>query len=112
MEDWAAAKMNNEAFLKAPGDVQKMHYEDQVKKVRKEAMFMLVARYNGPQDTLGAQYDIMSKHSVEAVKEALTELELGDDLGALNLAQVSIVRSQLETADFIKRMEAPAATYD
>ena len=112
MEGWAEAKMNNEAFLKAPGDVQKMHYEDQVKKVRDEAMFMLVARYNGPQDTLGAQYDLLSKHGVADVKEALSELELGDDLGALTLAQVSIVRSQLDTADFIKRMEAPTATYD
>jgi len=112
MEGWAEAKMNNEAFLKAPGTVQKMHYEDQVKKVRDEAMFMLVARYNGPQDTLGAQYDLLSKHGVADVKEALSELELGDDLGALTLSQVSIVRSQLDTADFINRMRAPTATYD
>ena len=112
MEDWAAAKMNNEAFLKASGEVQRMHYEDQVKKVKEQAMFMLVARYNGPQDTLGAQYELVSRHGTEAIKEVLAELELGDDLGALNLAQVSIVRSQLDTADFIDRMNAPVATYD
>lgn len=106
IEDWSVMKMKNKVFRESSTEAQRMLWDDQVKKVASEAKFMLVAAYDGPQETLRDQYDIMNKFSIDQVDEALGDLELNKTIGELNLTEIGILRSQLESAEYIKRMSA------
>jgi hypothetical protein len=104
MEGWASMKMKNKVFRESSTEAQRMLWDDQVKKVKTTAKFMLVARYDGPQSTLRQQYDMMNKFSVSQVEEALGELELDKTMGELTYTEISLLRTQLETGEYIKRM--------
>ena len=110
IEGWSSMKMKNKVFRESTTEVQRMLWEDQIKKVKTEAKFMLAARYNGPQSTLRQQYDMMTKFSVGQVDEALGELELGKTIGELTYTEISLLRTQLETSEYIKRMKVDPKT--
>tara|TARA_R110002167_G_scaffold272074_1_gene478607 strand:+ start:7190 stop:10801 length:3612 start_codon:yes stop_codon:yes gene_type:complete len=105
MEGWASMKMKNKVFRESTTEVQRTLWTDQIAKVKDEAKFMLAARYKGPQSTLRQQYEMMSKFSVSQVDEALSELELDKTMGELTYTEISLLRTQLETGEYIKRMD-------
>lgn len=110
MEEWATMKMKNDVFRNSSGEVQRELWGEQVKKAKEQTLFMLAAKYDGPQTTLSRQYEIMNKYSASDVKGAIDELELGKTIGELSVTEISILRSQLETGDYIDRMNIdPAA---
>ena len=111
IEGWATMKMNNDAFRNSDIETQRTLWADHLKKVKQEAKFMLAADYDGPQSTLREQYDIMSKFSVSEVEDGLKALELDKTIGELSLAEVSILRSQLETSKYVDRMNISGDVY-
>lgn len=112
MEGWASEKMNNDFFRNSTQEVQRSLWADQLEIVKDEAKFMLIANYDGPQTTLRDQYDIMSKFSTSAVEEAIEELELGKTIGDLSLTEITTLRTQLETKDYVDRLNIDVRTYD
>ena len=111
IEGWATLKMSNDAFRNSDIETQRTLWADHLKKVKQEAKFMLAADYDGPQSTLREQYDIMSKFSVSEVEDGLKALELDKTIGELSLAEVSILRSQLETSKYVDRMNISGDVY-
>ena len=111
IEDWANTKMENTAFRNSDGKTQRMLWEDQVKKVTQEAKFMLVADYDGPQSTLRDQYDIMSKFKTTEVRDGIEALGFDKTIGELTLAEISLLRSQLESIKYIDRMNIDGNVY-
>ena len=112
IEGWASKKMNNDFFRNSTQEVQRSLWADQLKIVKDEAKFMLIANYDGPQTTLRDQYDIMSKFSTSAVEEAIEELELGKTIGDLSLTEITTLRTQLETKDYVDRLNINVRAYD
>ena len=104
MEGWATMKMENKVFREATQEVQRDLWKDELSRVKDKAKFMLIAKYNGPQSTLRDQYDIMSKFKTGDVEEALEDLGFDKTIGELTLTEITFLRSQLDSADYIFRM--------
>lgn len=112
VEGWATTKMENTDFRNADGKTQRMLWEDKIKEVTQTAKFMLVADYDGPQDTLREQYDIMSKFSVGDVDGGIEALGFDKTIGELSYVEVSMLRSQLESSGYVDRMNVDGKVYD
>tara|TARA_R110000744_G_scaffold379642_1_gene498235 strand:+ start:589 stop:4251 length:3663 start_codon:yes stop_codon:yes gene_type:complete len=110
VEEWSSIKMNNEFFLNATQEEQSDQWKAKIKEVRDQAKFMLVAKYNGPQTTLRNQYDIMSKFSIPEVEEAIVKLELGKPISELSLTEITMLNTQLNIKDYVRKMKIDPRT--
>jgi hypothetical protein len=104
-------KMENDAFRNSDIQTQRTLWADHLKKVKQEALFMLTADYDGPQSTLREQYDIMSKFNVSEVEDGIEALGFDKTIGELTLAEISLLRSQLESIKYIDRMNIDGNVY-
>ena len=112
IEGWSTEKMANETFRNADLKTQRMLWNDHIKRVRQDAKFRLIVDYKGPQSTLRDQYDIMTKFSIDETEEGIEALGFDKTIGELSEVEISMLRAQLENADFIHRMNIDRRVYD
>ena len=104
IEEWSTKKMESMKFRSLPQDELRIIWKDKMKEVKELTKLRLVTRYDGTGTTLRSQYDLVSKYSADDIKKAMSDLELGDNMGDLSEGQLMLIDSQLKTADTIKRM--------
>jgi len=113
LEDWAAKKMKNKAFRQLSRDDQMIRWKERVDRIKDDAKTLLFLRYNGPQNTLGAQYDLVSKNSIETIRLAIEDLGIENkELGDLNSGEISLVERQIDLTEYYKRVNINPASVD
>lgn len=111
-EEWATKKMSNPAYRAMSQEQQRVLWEDEMAKIKKDARFLLVAQYNGPQDTLGLQYNLMGKFKVEQIDEGIETLGLDKTIGELTNFELHNLERWLESRDYMLRMSIPREAYE
>ena len=104
MEPWAKMKMENDYFRNTDNASQMVLWTKQVAQVKKDARFMLMVRYSGPQSTLSTQYELLSKYSGETVEEAIKDMGLDKTIGELTDTEIYLLESELSILDFVEEM--------
>lgn len=111
-EEWATKKMSNPDFRAMTQEQQRVLWEDELSKIKDQAKFLLIAQYDGPQDTLGLQYELMGKHSVEDIDEGIETLGLDKTIGELTNFELHNLERWLESRDYMLRMSIPREAYE
>lgn len=111
IEDISRQAMEDETFRTLPLEEQRAVWNETLVAVREATKAQMAYESYGEGSTFSDQLYIIEKFGVDTTREAMRELELGDDIGELDLIQIDVLRSYLDSVEDIEEYERPSFTF-
>lgn len=108
-EEWATKKMENPEFRGLPTKQQSLLWKEELSRIKEGARFLLIARYDGPQSTLGFQYNLMSDFNLKDIEEGIEELGLEKTIGELTKFELATLETRLKAKEKQLRLSIPSS---
>tara|TARA_R110002096_G_scaffold76147_3_gene180245 strand:+ start:6199 stop:9975 length:3777 start_codon:yes stop_codon:yes gene_type:complete len=111
IEDISRQAMEDETFRTLPLEDQRDAWDKVLVSVRENTRIRMAYESYGEGSTFSDQLYIIEKFGSDTTREAMRELELGDDIGELDLIKIDVLRSYLDRVDEIKEYEQRSFTF-
>ena len=111
IEDISRQAMEDETFRTLPLEEQRAAWGEVLVSVRENTRIQMAYESYGEGSTFSDQLYIIEKFGGDTTREAMRELELGNDIGELDLIQIDVLRSYLDSVDEIEAYERPSFTF-
>ena len=111
IEGIARKAMEDETFRTLPLEDQRAAWNEVLVSVRENTRVQMAYESYGEGSTFSDQLYIIEKFGNDTTREAMRELELGNDIGELDVIQIDVLRSYLDSVDEIEAYERPSFTF-
>lgn len=111
VEDLAKQAMMDETFVQMSVKDQRAIWEEAVTTVREQARIRLSYEYTGEQSTFADQLDLTDKYSRDVLWGGMEELDLGSELGALDVLQIRKLGEYLDSKKMVESYERGSVSW-